>query len=88
MIIPNPSMFDDWKDWATAVKQELEKPAVYAPRESVGKLGIFISTVGPGYLLCNGSAFLATTYPALSQFLGSNVLPNLTSPLGLVGIKT
>lgn len=91
MSIPNPDMFDDWRDWASAVKQELDKVSAFAPKESVGRVVNFKSTVGSGYLLCNGGTFAQNSFPALFQFLGVNVLPNLASPYGagyVVGIKT
>lgn len=91
MTIPSPDMFDDWADWAAAVKQELEKPSSYAPREAVGRVTDFKGVVSSGYLLCDGSAFAANSFPALFQFLGVAVLPNLVSSHGagyVVGIKT
>lgn len=91
MSLPNIEMFSEWQDWAAALLQELAKPTAYAPKEPVGKIAIFKAVVGPGYLLCNGSTFSTESYLTLYQFLGVNVLPNLTSPFGasyVVGIKT
>lgn len=91
MNLPDTEMYDDWKDWAAALKQELEKPVSYAPKEAVGRVSDFKVAVGSGYLLCNGGVFAPETFPALYQFLGVNVLPNLASTYGIgyvVGIKT
>lgn len=90
MSIPNTTMFDDWRDWAAAVKQELDKPVSFAPEESVGRVTVFKGVVGPGYLLCDGTVFASETFPSLFQFLGTNVLPSLTASYGagyVVGMK-
>lgn len=43
-----------------------------------------VSLANASWLLCNGSTFSATTYPALNTLLGGNTLPNLVnySPAG------
>ena len=92
MSTPDPSFYEDWRDWADAYSKDLDDQlAKFGQKERTGRLGLFHGTeVAPGYLLCDGSTFLADSYPALAQFLGSTTLPNLASPLAssVVGIKT
>jgi microcystin-dependent protein len=50
----------------------------------------FTATPPPGWLICNGSTFSSTDYPALFSWLGTNVLPDMRDrfPIGVSGTKT
>lgn len=39
-------------------------------------IGLESATAPPGYLLANGSTFVASTYPDLNSYLGGNTLPD------------
>lgn len=81
----------DILDWAQRLVATLQRNFNETPPTiQVGQMVLFPSAPGVpgGYLLCNGASFTAKAFPALSQFLGSNILPNLAGPAGFVyGIK-
>lgn len=58
----------------------------FAERRMVGETQLRFTTTPavapPGWLLTNGAAFNATTYPQLAAALGGNTLPTLGPPAG------
>lgn len=92
MSYPSPDFFDNWQDFVSALMNELEaRDAAAVKAELTGTLKIFQGTsVGSGYLACDGSSFLAPSYPNLALLLGGTTLPNHVSPFAgtVVGIKT
>lgn len=54
----------------------------------LGAITAFYGTTAPtGYLICDGSSFDASVYPALAALLGGNTLPDLRECV-LVGVGT
>lgn len=57
------------------------------PVTQTSSSGVITTTAPPGWLLCNGNAFLNTVYPRLATVLGATTLPNLISEY-IVGTNT
>jgi Phage Tail Collar Domain len=92
IVFPSPDNYHQWQEWGKAFVRGLQFILAGATTTDVGHVTSFFGTVVPtGYLPCNGQVFDKQSYPALFVHLGSNTLPNLTSPFGagyIVGIKS
>lgn len=56
----------------------------------IGSITMWATATAPtGWLICDGSTFVAATYPALNTLLGGNTLPDLRDrvPVGASGTK-
>ena len=79
---PQPSDFGDWMSYASALHDVLAKHLGSIPDVPVGHVILYGGSLPQGYLNCDGTNFSKTTYPALSNRLGSNTTPVLSAPPG------
>jgi len=89
---PQPRIANNWQDWADQLLTSLQTIFQRDTTEVGGIREFAVSLPPDGYLLCDGSTFLVSSYPELAAKLGTNVLPNVTTAYAgsgfKVGIKT
>ena len=63
---------------AAPPKNIVETTAEISEELPIGAIIAYMGTTAPsGWLICDGSTYSASTYPALYAFLGSTTLPNI-----------
>lgn len=81
----NPSETSTWQEWGGQLIINL-RAAFQRSDTEIGAIQEFV-VVPTGWVLANGAAFDAASFPILAQKLGTNVLPNLATAYSASGLK-
>ena len=81
IAIPQAEALDVYTDGIDFKFRNLGRIGSYMDLATYAVPGWILACTVPPYLVCDGSTFNATTYPALNAMLGGNTLPDLRGRL-------